>query len=100
MTPRLSAADESNYPRTLAVLGNASLLNASNKLSDHPMASAKRSYFVGVVDDEPGVRNMLGRLFDSANVEVHTYDSGEDLLATSSEQLALLACLVLDIGLA
>jgi FixJ family two-component response regulator len=66
--------------------------------------SAARSYcpgvasvdaIIAVVDDEPPVRTMLGRLLRLADYQVSAYASGEAFLASLATQRP--ACAILDI---
>jgi FixJ family two-component response regulator len=57
------------------------------------MVSAK----IGVVEDHEGLRRALVRLLEASGLEVSSFDSAEELLA--SDERRCLACLVLDIRL-
>jgi len=53
---------------------------------------------IGVVDDDASILRALRRLLAAAGFDVHTFGSGEELLAANS--LDTIDCLVLDIQLA
>jgi CheY-like chemotaxis protein len=50
-----------------------------------------------VVDDDPGVRNVLGCAFADAGIPVHTAASGEEALAIYAEQSHDVSLVLLDV---
>lgn len=60
---------------------------------DHPRA---RGCLVCVVDDEPGVRELLSTLCESAGVAAEAYDSAESFLSAYRCEPIRVRCLVLD----
>ena len=63
-------------------------------LEAHDQAPELRG-LVFVVDDDPGMRSALTRLFISAGAKVSSFDSGQQLLA--EERLDEVDCIVLDL---
>ena len=57
--------------------------------------TGKNQLLIAVVDDESGVRTMLGRVLRHADYEVAAFVSGEDFLASLA--LRLPACVILDV---
>jgi len=58
---------------------------------------ASHGPFVAVVDDEPAVRAMLGRLLRLSNYQVSAFSSGAEFLASLNAHTP--ACAVLDINM-
>jgi FixJ family two-component response regulator len=56
--------------------------------------SSHAGHIIAVVDDDPGVRDSLRFLLETAGLAVETYESGSRFLAEAEP--AHLACLVLD----
>jgi FixJ family two-component response regulator len=56
---------------------------------------ADSSSWIAVVDDDPAVLKALSRLLRSRAFRVHTYESGQELLASFSKGFP--ACLILDL---
>lgn len=57
----------------------------------------KAGTFIAVVDDEPSVRTMLGRLLRLADYHVSAFASGADFLASLNAHRP--ACAILDINM-
>jgi FixJ family two-component response regulator len=56
---------------------------------------ADASSWIAVVDDDPAVLKALSRLLRSRAFNVHTYESGQELLASLSKGLP--ACVIVDL---
>ncbi len=56
-----------------------------------------RKSLIAIVEDDPSVRQALGRLLRAAGFEVRAFGSGEEFLRTS--EMDCFGCMLLDIAL-
>jgi len=71
-------------------------LREAGKMEDRPQHAVQRlDGMVLVVDDEPGMRSALTRLFVAAGARVRAFESGQALLADDGLDAA--DCIVLDL---